>query len=147
MSAFVMSERFFNELASELYAHATLKHSKLKWAVEYSLGLRDVPENRAVQHLQQFVQDCYTLNVESVNYCYKQSDPAPQLRFTPASGLTKWSDEQLMKYLECLSYQCAEGDCEQDARYQKLEALIGHVARAIVGQSEEYEIAYWDYRG
>ena len=146
MSAFVMSEKFFDQLASELYAHATLRHSKLNWAVGHCLDLRSVPENRYMQHIQQFAQECHTLNVESVNYRYKQdTDPVPTLRFKPASGLTKWSDVQLLRHLECLSYQSAEGDCEQNATYQQLERLIGQIARSIVGESSEFRQAAWDF--
>lgn len=67
------------------------------------------------------------------------------LIFTEATGPAKWSDEQLFKHLECLLYQCAEGDCESNPTYQKLERLIGAIARAIVGASDKYEQAKWDY--
>lgn len=146
MSSFVMEEKFFNQLAAEMYGHATLRHSKLQWAVEYVLGLRAVPENRYEQEIRKFAQQCCVLNVEAVNHRYQQNDPAPELRFTKASGLPRWTDEQLIKHLECLSYQCAEGDREKSEVYQKIEKLIGHVARSIVGQSERYDLAPWDYK-
>lgn len=146
MSAFLMSEKFFNQLAAELYAHANLRHSKLQWPIEYCLGLCAVPANRQVAHIQEFAQACYALNIASVNCRYEQDYEVAQLRFTKASGLPAWSDEQLCKHLECLSYQCADvKDAEQHETYQKLEKLIGHIARAIVGQSSRYEEARWDY--
>jgi hypothetical protein len=145
MSAFVMDERFFDKLASELFAHATLRHSKLNWAVTYSLDLRGDEFNHVERKVQLFAVDCYELNVASVNQRYDQNDQPQPLRFVEASGLPKWSDEQLLKYLECLSYQCCEGECEKSETYQKLERLIGRVARAIVGASDRYEVANWDY--
>lgn len=143
MSAFVMDERFFDQLAAELFAHANLRHSKLNWAVNHVLGLRG--ETNEDQLIQLFVVDCYELNVASVNYRYGQHDNPQPVRFTQAGSIPKWSDEQLFKHLECLSYQCAEGDCEGNPTYQKLERLIGQIARAIVGQSKQYEAARWDY--
>jgi hypothetical protein len=146
MSAFVMDEQFFNQLASELFAHAALKQSKLNWPVTYVLDLRGDDYSDAEKRLQQFVRDCYCLNVAAVNSRYKEdNEPAP-LHFTKATGLPKWSDEQLFKHLECVSYQCAEDVAEMSTTYGKLEKLIGHVARAIVGASDKYEAANWDYK-
>lgn len=34
MSAFVMSEKFFDQLAAELFAHANLRHSKTELGSE-----------------------------------------------------------------------------------------------------------------
>lgn len=145
MSAFVMDERFFNQLAAELFAHATLRESKLNWSVQHVLELRDVTENRYEETIRKFAQMCYALNVAAVNYRYEENDPVTLIQFSRANGLPKWLDEHLLKHLECLSYQCAEGECEKSDTYQKLERLIGHVARAIVGASEKYELANWDY--
>lgn len=147
MSAFVMDERFFNQLASELYAHATLQHSSLHWTVENFLRVEcnNPPANRYQTVLQEFAQQCYRANVEAVNQRYGDQDKPSRLVFTPASGLPKWSDVQLFKYLECLSYQCAEGDVPESDTYKELETLIGQIARAIVGKSDKYEAVKWDY--
>lgn len=111
--------------------------------MNYVLGLRG--ETNEDQLIQLFVVDCYELNVASVNHRYQQNDHPQPIRFTRSGSIPKWSNEQLFKYLECLSYQCAEGDCEQSETYQKLERLIGHIARAIVSESKQYELARWDY--
>lgn len=147
MSAFVMDERFFDQLASELYAHATLQRSSLHWTVENFLRVQrhNPPASRYQTALQEFVQQCYRTNVEAVNQRYGDNGKPARLTFIPASGLPKWSDVQLFKYLECLSYQCAEGDVPESAIYKELESLIGQIARAIVGKSDEYEQAKWDY--
>lgn len=146
MSAFLMSEKFFDQLASDLFAHATLQRSKLNWAINYVLDLRGQEFNRIERKIREFVTACYTLNVASVNDRYDSDYPLEPLSFTRASGVPKWSDEQLFKHLECLSYQCADvKNAEQHETYQKLEKLIGHVARAIVGGSDRYEEAQWDY--
>jgi hypothetical protein len=145
MSAFQMDKQFFNRLASELFAHATLEHSKLNWSVKHNLDLRtgdfDVTENR----IRTFVQRLYAANIEAVNQRYSEGSEVPTLSFTPASGLPKWSDEQLFKHLECLSYQCAEGDVPETEIYAQLEALIGAIARSIVGSSEKYKASKWDF--
>ena len=146
MSAFVMDERFFNQLAADLLAHATLSRSSLNWGVLHVLELRDVPENRYEEKVREFVTACYALNVNVVNYRYAENSAPDAIRFKPANGLAQWTDVQLCKYLECLSSQCAEGDCESNETYGKLETLIGQVARAIVGNTNRYTAANWDYR-
>jgi hypothetical protein len=145
MSAFVMDERFFDRLASELFAHAALRHSRLNWAVTHVLELRGDEYGHVEQKIQSFVCDLYELNLASVNARYQENIQPQPIRFIEASGLPKWSDEQLFKHLECLSYQSSEGDCDKSETYQKLEQLIGQIARAIVGASDKYEQAKWDY--
>lgn len=140
-----MDKQFFNQLASELFAHAALRHSKLNWPITHVLELRGDEFNHVEQKIQLFVVDCCELNVTSVNCRYKEDWSVDPVVFTEASGMPKWSDEQLFKHLECLSYQCTEGDREQNPTYQKLERLIGAIARAIVGASSKYEQAKWDY--
>lgn len=146
MSTFVMDERFFNQLASDLYAQANLSHSKLNWAVLHVLELRQVAPNQVEEAIREFVTACYVLNVNAVNARYRENSTPEPLSFKPASGLNKWTDVQLCKYLECLSYQCAEGNRETDETYRKLETLIGHVARAIVSATDRYTEANWDYK-
>lgn len=145
MSAFLMEKEFFNRLASELFSHASLQHSKLNWAIKHHLDLRGQEYNHIEMKIRNFVIDCYELNVAAVNSRYQENSQPEPIVMTEASGLPKWSDEQLFKHLECLSYQCAEDVSEMSTTYEKLEKLIGAIARAIVGYSSKYEQAKWDW--
>jgi hypothetical protein len=145
MSAFVMGEKFFDQLAAELFAHASLKHSKLNWPVTHCLELRGDEHAHVERKIREFVQSCFALNVAAVNCRYGENEPTPTIKFTEANGVTQWSDVQLFKYLECLSYQCAEDVAEISTAYEKLERLIGAIARTIVGASDGYDVARWDW--
>lgn len=142
-----MDERFFDELVSELYARATLQHSHLHWTVTHFLraNYNDPPANRFEQSLRDFAQKCFAANVRAVNQRYEEHTLPAILQFNKPSGLPKWSDVQLFKHLECLSYQCAEGDVTDSEIYKQLEALIGSIARAVVGRGDQYDMAKWDW--
>ena len=147
MSAFVMSETGFDQLASELFARVICDHNPTQWAIQHHLSVEpsestfDAMEGK----VRAFVQHCYAMNVNAVNQRYEESDPPAILKFTDAGALPKWSDEQLFKHLECLSYQCAEGNVPESQLYKQLEELIGAIARAIVGKSKTYDAAKWDF--
>lgn len=48
-----------------------------------------------------------------------------------------------VKALQCLSYQCSEGNVPSTELYREIQAAIGEVCEAIVSSLPEYETAAW----
>lgn len=45
--------------------------------------------------------------------------------------------------LQCLTYQCCEGECDKDPLYARMEKAAATIAQHIVMQSPQYEAANW----
>ena len=62
------------------------------------------------------------------------------------SYLTGYSRDELIriyKAMNCLSYQCSEGNVPESPLFKQLEAAIGAVACRVVDLLPEYEKAAW----
>jgi hypothetical protein len=58
--------------------------------------------------------------------------------YTPTSTI------QAYKSLQCLSYQCCEGNVPDNPLYKLLEEIENAMARQIVSDLAEYDKAEWD---
>jgi hypothetical protein len=64
----------------------------------------------------------YTMNVESVNFRYREEEPAPSYAYYA----TPFTAEQAFRDIRSLIYQCSEGGpFENSAAYVELDALAG----------------------
>lgn len=62
----------------------------------------------------------YTMNTESVNFRYREEEPAPEYTYSAI----QFSAEQAFKAIRSLIYQCSEGDqFENSIAFKELEAL------------------------
>ena len=101
----------------------------------------------------------FTLNIEAVTQRYGDDDlPGPcdvngkstarldAARYVWAAHPANDQETMIrsMKAMQCLSYQCAEGDVpERAALYRELKAAIGELAEAIVEKMPTYSAAPW----
>jgi hypothetical protein len=88
-----------------------------------------------------------TMNVEAVNQRYPGDETSPygtDYAFR-GSNIPPARKELIagFKAMQCLEYQCSEGDVDQSALYAELTAAIGKIAEAIVTEMEEYQAAAW----
>ncbi len=153
MSAFVMLEEGFAQLADELASRA--EHPRRTLDTDYMIGehVREflsirTPYVDAYQIASAKVQELYAANVKAVSYRYEQPDVALEpLKLTRGSVFTHWTPVELVKHLECLSYQCAEGSIPDSSIYKELDKLISQIHSDIVRGLPEWDKAAWDFKG
>lgn len=136
MSAFIMPEEGFKQLATELNYHKNYNYQHLQWAVQRFLGNDSVACR---------VQQLYEANVRAVNQRYSDDTPVTDLKIRVNGSMPQWSPFQLFKHLECLSYQMAEGDVPDSPIYKDLETLTGDIAKSILMSSDKWEKAKWGW--
>lgn len=159
MSAFIMQLEGFNDLFNELAVRA--ESSNRTCDVHYSIT-RDVLKflgidsyagaSEALVNSKALdrVIALFRANVEAVNYRYShlpeviENQPEVPL-LTRNSYWPKWSPVQLLKHLQCLSYQMSEGEIPETQIYKDLDRLISAIALSIVNHTPEYDKAKWDF--
>ena len=93
-------------------------------------------------------QRLYGMNQRAIGARYKRTeDFVPSFQWTvrmlPDEGDRKgWCE--LLKAVDCLVYQCGEGDVPKEALFQELEACRDKLRREIVRGLPEYDAAPWD---
>jgi hypothetical protein len=87
----------------------------------------------------------YRLNAEAVRQRYDQSDPVPLFRSTQVEApRTRKERIACFKALQCLIYQCSEGDVPDTPLYRQLETVRYVLAARIIADLPEYQAAGWD---
>ena len=101
------------------------------------------------EDLERLAHDLFQLNVDAVNQRYGpgEAEKFRPLDFQYSSTVTGWGDSRIMnairalKSLQCLIYQCSEGDVPQSPLYRMLRDTESAIARWIVSTMPEYEMA------
>ncbi len=85
-------------------------------------------------------QGMWNMNYEAVNQRYGQKEKAPNYKFSSIET----SEIQAYKNLNCLLYQCSEGDVpEKWLLYKRLRWIEGRWAGCIIDELPEYQQAEW----
>lgn len=84
----------------------------------------------------------FDLNADAVNDRYR--DAADRAK-APAYRHAKVNDRpmELFKALDCLLYQCAEGDIPKRPEFHDLEHAAGLLAMYLARRTDDYERASW----
>jgi hypothetical protein len=93
-------------------------------------------------------QQLFEINQAALAARYGDNDEPPKFvgkGFTARikAGPAQVLNVQRLKSLQCLTYQCAEGDVPETALFKRAEAAEGKLAQKIVAQTPEYEKAAW----
>jgi hypothetical protein len=84
-------------------------------------------------------QRLWKLNVDAVNCRYEENNPVELYQWSPEHcGLI-----QTLKSLQCLIYQCAEGNIPDTNLYKDLERLEKSIMSKIIDALPEYNAAQW----
>ena len=128
MSAFILEDKTFASIASGL---CNIK--------KYS---PDAVQSDEVE-VRKLVKSWAAANCEAIKQRYgdvnKPCKLPKQLPEAPSAG-------QLLKSLQCLSYQCSEGNVGMSCYVEEMKALRGTVlelGETIIEQTAEYEAAEW----
>ena len=128
MSAFVMNNADFDALASTLW-HRYNEHN---WT--YLFNRHNVwSENQAVE----MVRSWRNLNIEAVNQRYNAKDEYDLSPLRPSFRLIV-SDAALFGILDCLRYQCSEGDVPESDLYKQLSVFANHAASVVASSHPDY---------
>ncbi len=83
----------------------------------------------------------YAMNHEAVRQRYGCPEPRPKYRWQPAGyhSPVRW-----YKAVQCLSYQCSEGNVPETPLYAELEQIEHELAGEIIRELPAYKAAPWD---
>lgn len=96
-----------------------------------------------VKEVDRLGQRLFQMNLDAVNYRY----PNDKTKLDFSSYKWKWSVDvslvQAFKSLQCLLYQCSEGDIPSCKLFEECKKVQDFLARVIVMQLPEYSAAEW----
>jgi hypothetical protein len=135
MSAFIVDNETMARVVGGL--ERLRKESPIYWGHEYERYFNGSnAENPDWQAIGQFL---FQLNRKAVNHRYRESDESPNYQHKRSID----SAVQQLKAMQCLRYQCSEGDFEDNPAHIALNRTIGSLAEVIVRGLPEYEQAKW----
>jgi GH43 family beta-xylosidase len=131
MSSFIVSQECMNRIINGLYWTHDFKDINIAWYMQYNL------ENS--KDFELFGNRLFRLNANAVSQCYGSTVRAPKY---------KWTDDtisifQFLKSVQCLIYQCAEGDVIDTSLYRDLVLLEKKLMHHIIYHMPEYKEAEW----
>lgn len=141
MSAFVLEDSFFNQLASELVSR--IFSTTFKYKIEKFVGVDSyIQGTQAVESaVSKRVMGLRQANYDAFNQAYNRNDKPSSLLIRDVDS--KWSDAQLIKNLQCLRYQMDEGTVGDSEIFNKLDKFIGRLSEAFVEANSDYDSLVW----
>lgn len=130
MSCFVVENNTLNKIATAVFVTGPWGETREDLA---SLGIKTP---------KQLVDAMYKLNLAAYDYRYpedKDIEPAPY-SYKKLAG----TDTEVYKAVRCWSYQCTEGDIDQDPLYVVMNEYRALLADHIVRNLPEYDAAPWN---
>ena len=136
MSAFMVLDKTINRVITFLKDD---QESKWFRSEHYSLNSRHTDEEWA-----ELGQALFQMNIDGVDSRYGIGEAAG---FRPLDY--KFSYEfatkiQVLKSLDCLLYQCSEGEVPKTPLFKALNDYSNFLAHSIVGRLPDYDKAEWD---
>lgn len=122
MSAFIISDQTMHRVV-----HAFAKH--------HDIAAMDCAS------LDELGRRFYILNAAAVAARYGEADEPADYRYAPLGEVPL---VHMYKALDCLIYQCSEGDVPERPDYAMLTCMRAKLAMQIVHASPEYDRAPWD---
>lgn len=137
MSSFIVSNKLLNRIVTGLYIRKNR---------ELCHSFRTLAEILEVEHFalseEMIGQALHKMNCEAVKARYGSYKDMISEEYKSEPDFNA-SMVQIYKDIQCLSYQCAEGDIPESKLYKWLETLENTVAYNIIQELPEYENASW----
>lgn len=129
MSAFKCSDKHMQYIANGLYSYEMLEH-----------GSRDE------ESVKNMVNRWIDLNIQALQERYGDSkEMYKDSKYIEKINVMLDMDKiQLVKALQCLHYQCSEGNVPETKGYKELENVIREVVMSIIYSMPEYGEAEWE---
>lgn len=137
MSSFIVGDELINKVVAGLY-HLVMFGNGAHTPRYYN---KNTATPQTEEEKRELAQKLYEMNVKAVNQRYGTNEKADDFTYK-----TEYPPEpvQLYKFIQCLHYQCSEGDVPEKQLYKDLEDIANFLARYIVSKLEAYENARWD---
>ena len=136
MSAYIVDKYTIDRILTFLYLKPDgFEHAINRWQDDFfgEVGeVYDTPEKLG--------QALWQLNIDAVDQRYREQNDIlvyDRLNLKPASAL------QVYKSIQCLLYQCSEGDAPTRPLFRRLRQLQTNIGEAIIEQLPEYDKAKW----
>lgn len=100
----------------------------------------DKDRNLSCQELDELGRKLFEMNARAVDARYGRCSVATDYRVRVRS----YPKFELVKALDCLIYQCSEGDVPKEPLYQDLVTVRNRMVREMVCADPAYEAAPWD---
>ncbi len=88
-----------------------------------------------------FGESLYRLNLEALKERYGD-DPKEYKKYNP-DFYPDFSIIETIKHLQCLEYQCSEGNIPEKHLFKLIEELISYFMMVYIEELEEYKEARW----
>ena len=135
MSSFIVSKGCMNNIISGLFNKHNFKNS-------YSNIYKRQNLNESKDYIR-LANDLFKMNNRAVVQRYGRDDDYSKIeKFKDFNGHI--SIMQLLKSVQCLKYQCSEGEVPQEELFKWLNDLETCLAHYIVGNLPSYQEARWD---
>lgn len=138
MSSFIISQKTMNNIINGLFWNHKFKDI-------YRSLLREMNLKES-QDFEAFGQKLFILNLRAVLLRYQNLKQSSEHIYLPKYI---WVDAhittiQWLKSLECLRYQCSEGNIPRTKLYKWLNKVIDGVQNQIISDLPEYKEAVWN---
>jgi len=152
MSAFLLDNQWFETLAQEFHLRAMHNGSVLDERYSVSRNVREFLGLDAYSYpnsdnfantVVPTVRKLYRANVSAIRQRYNDTERYHAPVFEREGYVTQWTTVQLIKALQCLQYQCSEGNVPRTRTYKRLTALIAALCESVVTHTAEYDAAPW----
>jgi len=138
MSAFIISNQTMLDIINGLYwSHDFKRQSFVCSALKGVLGFELENEEDCIKLANELIK----LNAEAVNHRYNE---------TTEAVIFEWNSDvkpniyQFLKSVECLIYQCSEGNTPNTDLYKWLERLSDSIKDFIIKDADDYKKARWN---
>lgn len=136
MSSFIVDAKTINRILTYLhlhkgqmsYSYITRRAAELGYDLESNSGLSELGT------------DLLGLNYRATNARYNEENGLQQLHIYKFEHV---SQLQALKSLQCLKYQCSEGDVPESVLFKFLEDCEHAIMSSIIRAMPEYENTQW----
>lgn len=142
MSAWIVSNESINKIVNSFYWFKNPFHNiKDELKTKFNINLNLNNDNDLNKELKKFGQLIVNLNQDSINQRYNSKDKPFKFKFSDVKSLSIF---QFLKSVECLTYQCCEGNCDKTELYKFLNNFEDVLRRMIIEEIKEYNNAKWE---
>lgn len=140
MSAFIVTNESLNNIVESFF---WLRENEFREKLKdgFGINLDQIDDNILYEEFRKFGQLLADLNNDSYNQRYDSDGEAFEFKYFDKKG---GSIYQLLKSVECLTYQSCEGDCDQRPLYKFLIDFEDYLRGRIISDLEEYKGAKWE---
>ena len=143
MRWFITNDKTLNNIINYLYNN---KNSFIERRLieEYDLTIRGYKnDDLLINALQRFGIILRKLNLKQTSIRYKGNIPYKNNKYK-FKWLKKVNIYQALKSLQCLIYQCTEGNYKEEIMYKILKDMEHSLMDDIIEKIPEYSLAKWD---